>query len=52
MKAVDGKLDVILHTGALSIVDTINLTEHAETLDIFATSAIGPCFSNREVLMI
>ncbi|RBM38699.1 dihydrodipicolinate synthase family protein [Vibrio tarriae] len=44
VKAVDGKLDVILHTGALSIVDTINLTEHAETLDIFATSAIGPCF--------
>lgn len=44
VKAADGKLDLIIHTGALSIVDTINLTEHAETLDILATSAIGPCF--------
>ncbi|MFA0412950.1 dihydrodipicolinate synthase family protein [Vibrio renipiscarius] len=44
VKAADGKLDLILHTGALSIVDAIELTEHAETLDILATSAIGPCF--------
>ncbi|MDX1301027.1 dihydrodipicolinate synthase family protein [Photobacterium sp.] len=44
VKAADGKLDIILHTGALSIVDTLNLTSHAETLDIFATSVIGPCF--------
>ncbi len=44
VKAADGKLDLILHTGALSIVDSIDLTEHAETLDILATSAIGPCF--------
>lgn len=39
-----GKLDVIVHTGALSIVDTLELTRHADTLDILATSAIGPCF--------
>ncbi|RJX75370.1 N-acetylneuraminate lyase [Vibrio sinensis] len=44
VKAADGKLDLILHTGALSIVDAVELTEHAETLDILATSAIGPCF--------
>lgn len=44
VKAADGKLDLILHTGALSIVDTLDLTRHAETLDILATSAIGPCF--------
>ncbi|UTV30571.1 dihydrodipicolinate synthase family protein [Photobacterium atrarenae] len=44
VKAVDGKLDIILHTGSLSIVDTLELTRHAETLDILATSAIGPCF--------
>ncbi|MEJ2765280.1 dihydrodipicolinate synthase family protein [Photobacterium sp. MCCC 1A19761] len=44
VKAVDGKLDIILHTGTLSIVDTLELTRHAETLDILATSAIGPCF--------
>ncbi|ASC59701.1 N-acetylneuraminate lyase [Vibrio vulnificus] len=44
VKAADGKLDIILHTGALSIVDTLELTRHAETLDILATSAIGPCF--------
>lgn len=44
VKAADGKLDIVLHTGALSIVDAIELTEHAETLDILATSAIGPCF--------
>lgn len=44
VKAADGKLDLILHTGALSITDAVELTEHAETLDILATSAIGPCF--------
>ncbi|MCA3950166.1 N-acetylneuraminate lyase [Vibrio vulnificus] len=44
VKAADGKLDIVLHTGALSIVDTLELTRHAETLDILATSAIGPCF--------
>ncbi|HFQ4949367.1 TPA: N-acetylneuraminate lyase [Vibrio vulnificus] len=44
VKAADGKLDIILHTGAMSIVDTLELTRHAETLDILATSAIGPCF--------
>ncbi|MGF1751109.1 dihydrodipicolinate synthase family protein [Vibrio cionasavignyae] len=43
-KAADGKLDLIVHTGALSIVDTLELTRHADTLDILATSAIGPCF--------
>lgn len=42
--AAEGKLDLIIHTGALSIVDTLNLTRHAETLDILATSVIGPCF--------
>lgn len=44
VKAADGKLDLILHTGALSIVDSLELTHHAENLDILATSAIGPCF--------
>lgn len=44
VKAADGKLDLIIHTGALSIVDTLELTHHAEDLDILATSAIGPCF--------
>ncbi|KXF82228.1 dihydrodipicolinate synthase family protein [Enterovibrio coralii] len=42
--ASEGKLDLIVHTGALSIVDTLELTRHAETLDIEATSVIGPCF--------
>lgn len=42
--ASKGQLKITVHTGALSIVDTLELTRHAETLDIFATSAIGPCF--------
>ncbi|MBY5943695.1 dihydrodipicolinate synthase family protein [Photobacterium rosenbergii] len=42
--AANGQLKLIIHTGALSIVDTLELTRHADTLDIFATSAIGPCF--------
>ncbi|MDN3682833.1 dihydrodipicolinate synthase family protein [Vibrio tapetis subsp. quintayensis] len=44
VKAAGGKLDLIIHTGALSIIDTLELTRHAEELDILATSAIGPCF--------
>lgn len=44
VEAIGGKLDIILHTGALSIVDTIELTKHAETLDILATSVIAPSF--------
>ncbi|ELA9243540.1 dihydrodipicolinate synthase family protein [Vibrio alginolyticus] len=44
VKAANGQLDLIVHTGALSIEDTLELTRHAETLDILATSAIGPCF--------
>lgn len=44
VKASDNKLDLIIHTGALSITDSLELTRHAETLDILATSAIGPCF--------
>ncbi|GHA48899.1 dihydrodipicolinate synthase family protein [Photobacterium aphoticum] len=42
--ASQGQLKITVHTGALSIVDTLELTRHADTLDIFATSAIGPCF--------
>ncbi len=42
--ASQGQLDIIVHTGALSIADTIELSRHAETLDILATSVIGPCF--------
>jgi N-acetylneuraminate lyase len=42
--AAQGKLSITVHTGALSIVDTLELTKHAETLDIFATSIIAPCF--------
>ena len=44
VKAAQGKLSITLHTGALSIKDAVDLSRHAETLDIFATSAIGPCF--------
>ncbi|EEG86342.1 dihydrodipicolinate synthetase family [Proteus penneri ATCC 35198] len=44
VKASQGKLDLIIHTGALSIADTLELARHAETLDIKATSVIGPCF--------
>lgn len=44
VQASQGKLDLIIHTGALSIVDTLELAAHAETLDIQATSVIGPCF--------
>jgi N-acetylneuraminate lyase len=44
VSAAQGQLKLIVHTGALSIVDTLELTRHAETLDIFATSVIGPCF--------
>lgn len=44
VSAANGQLQLIIHTGALSIVDTLELTRHAETLDIFATSVIGPCF--------
>lgn len=44
VSASDNQLDIIVHTGALSIIDTLELTRHADTLDILATSAIGPCF--------
>lgn len=44
VSAVKGKLSITVHTGALSIVDTLALTKHAETLDVFATSIIAPCF--------
>ena len=44
VSACNIKLEIIFHTGALSIVDTLELTRHADTLDILATSAIGPCF--------
>lgn len=42
--AAQGKLSITLHTGALSIRDAVELSRHAETLDIDATSVIGPCF--------
>lgn len=42
--ASHGKLSITLHTGALSIADSLALSRHADTLDIFATSVIGPCF--------
>ncbi|MCA1923307.1 dihydrodipicolinate synthase family protein [Buttiauxella noackiae] len=44
VSASAGKLSITLHTGALSIADSVELSRHAETLDIFATSVIGPCF--------
>jgi len=44
VKASQGKLSITLHTGALSIADSLELSRHAHTLDIFATSVIGPCF--------
>lgn len=44
VSASAGKLNITLHTGALSIADSLELNRHAETLDIFATSVIGPCF--------
>lgn len=44
VSASAGKLRITLHTGALSIQDSLELSRHAETLDIFATSVIGPCF--------
>ncbi len=44
VSASTGKLSITLHTGALSIADSVELSRHAETLDIFATSVIGPCF--------
>ncbi len=40
VKASTGKLKLIIHTGALSIADTLELTRHADQLDIYATSAI------------
>lgn len=42
--ASHGRLDLIIHTGALSIADATTLARHANTLDIMATSVIGPCF--------
>lgn len=44
VSAAHGKLSITVHTGALSIVDTIELTQHAGSLDIYATSVISPCF--------
>ena len=44
VKAANGNLSITVHTGALSIKDAIELTKHAETLDILATSIIAPCF--------
>lgn len=44
VEASQGKLDLIVHTGALSIADAVELSKHPETLDIEATSVIGPCF--------
>ncbi|MEZ9594119.1 dihydrodipicolinate synthase family protein [Shewanella sp. 10N.261.52.F9] len=44
VSAAQNKLSITIHTGALSIVDTLELTRHADTLDVFATSVIAPCF--------
>tara|TARA_R110002167_G_scaffold91458_1_gene246013 strand:+ start:58595 stop:59503 length:909 start_codon:yes stop_codon:yes gene_type:complete len=44
VSAAKGKLSITVHTGALSIVDSLELTKHAETLDVFAISIIAPCF--------
>lgn len=44
VSASKGKLSITVHTGALSLADSIELTEHANTLDIYATSIIAPCF--------
>ncbi|RTZ18026.1 N-acetylneuraminate lyase [Vibrio aquaticus] len=48
VQASKNRLALIVHTGSLSIVDTLDLTKHAETLDIHATSVIGPCFFKPE----
>ena len=45
--ASQGQLSITLHTGALSIADALELSRHAETLDIFATSLIMPPVSRR-----
>ena len=42
--AAQGKLSITVHTGALSIADSLELTRHAETLDVFAVSVVPPSF--------
>src|SRR5699024_8946284 len=44
VKASQGQLTLIIHTGALSITDAVELSRHADTLDVDSISAIGPCF--------
>lgn len=44
MEASAGRLFVIVHTGALSIADSKELTRHAAAIKADAISVIGPCF--------
>ena len=44
VSAAKGRLHITVHIGALSIADTLEMAAHAETIDVFATSVIAPCF--------
>ena len=44
VSAAKGRLHITVHIGALSIADTLEMAAHAETIDVFATSVISPCF--------
>ena len=52
VNASQGKLDLIIHTGALSIADTLELARHAETLDIKQHPLVVLVSSNQVMLMI
>ncbi len=39
-----GRLVIIVHTGALSLVDVEELSQHAQEIGADATSVIAPCF--------
>lgn len=44
VKQAKGKLDIIVHVGALSIVDAQELARHAQKVGVYATSIVPPNF--------
>ncbi len=44
VEAATGRLVIIVHTGALSLVDVEELSRHAQEIGADATSVIAPCF--------
>lgn len=53
IKAVDGKIPIVAHTGTTNTRDTVELTRHAEKIGCDAAAAVGPYYfhHNEESLL-